>query len=418
MAKFYTSDATFYNLEVSGSARITGSITVTDSIYAPNFYVTSSNSVSASIAATASYINVTGSGVQINWNGSQLQLTASVGGGSGAGFPFTGSAQITGSLGVTGSVIATTGSFGHIILNGSPISVTSGSGTTTPIYARQTLSGNINGIGGSRTSPTTIFNLAIPSAGTWRILPNIRAYCPANTAVQYALYITGSGIARGNFIAETETMLGGAGSDEQQTVSNVWYVTTTGSASYAVGGWGGGNVLSITDGSGYSTLAYERMDNAFQFSMLSGSFSTLNVSGSLNISGNLNVGGTVTNVITKVSQYVAAGVDVTSTDGLLRARISSVGNNSVQLSVPTGTLSVSTMAQTWYSAGPTPNASGVITLSTTPQIAAGTGTWQLLSAGDVEFVYVATSDGSTYYKVSASRPSAAANYIIVIEKLH
>jgi len=43
-----------------------------------SYVATASTSISASIAQTASYINVTGSGVLVNWNGSQLQLTASV----------------------------------------------------------------------------------------------------------------------------------------------------------------------------------------------------------------------------------------------------------------------------------------------------------------------------------------------------
>jgi len=43
----------------------------------------SSTSSYSFLAATASYIDVTGSGVLVNWFGSQLQLTASSGGGAG-----------------------------------------------------------------------------------------------------------------------------------------------------------------------------------------------------------------------------------------------------------------------------------------------------------------------------------------------
>jgi hypothetical protein len=43
---------------------------------------TASYAISSSLAQTASYINVTGSGISVNWFGSQLQLTGSTGGGS------------------------------------------------------------------------------------------------------------------------------------------------------------------------------------------------------------------------------------------------------------------------------------------------------------------------------------------------
>jgi hypothetical protein len=117
------------SLAVSGSASVTGSLNV-------------SQGITGSLFGTSSW--------------AQNALTASflIGGGSGVGFPFTGSAQITGSLGVTGSfsLRANTGSIAFssnadtLLITGSLIITGSGA-----ITGSLSVSSNV-GIGTSSTS--------------------------------------------------------------------------------------------------------------------------------------------------------------------------------------------------------------------------------------------------------------------------
>ena len=107
----------------SGSAVITGSLLVTNGI---------SGSLTGSLLGTSSYSNNTlSSSYSNNSLSSSYARTASYalssGGGTGAGFPFSGSAVITGSLSVTqiitlnNTLISASGN--TLYLNGSPISV-------------------------------------------------------------------------------------------------------------------------------------------------------------------------------------------------------------------------------------------------------------------------------------------------------
>ena len=125
----------------SGSAVITGSLLVTNYIsgsFTGSLLGTASysnNTVSSSYALTSSYsFNSNSASYANNSNNSIYAITASYalttsgsGGGSGAGFPFSGSAVITGSLNVSqtitlnNTVISASGN--TLYLNGSPISV-------------------------------------------------------------------------------------------------------------------------------------------------------------------------------------------------------------------------------------------------------------------------------------------------------
>lgn len=95
---FTASSAVSSSLSISASVSISSSYAFTASSAVSSSFAT--NSISSSYAFTAS------SAVS-----SSFAITASYalngGGGSGVGFPFSGSAQITGSLGVTGSINAT-----------------------------------------------------------------------------------------------------------------------------------------------------------------------------------------------------------------------------------------------------------------------------------------------------------------------
>jgi hypothetical protein len=94
-------------LGVTGSVSISGSLSIRDGGLTGSVYGTASWALNA---LTASYIDVVGKDITVNWNGTQLQLTASVD----PPFPFTGSASITGSANITGSLTisgSTTSSF-------------------------------------------------------------------------------------------------------------------------------------------------------------------------------------------------------------------------------------------------------------------------------------------------------------------
>ena len=121
------------DIPVSGSITATGNITaqtlIVQTVTSSIVYSSGSNIFGNSTANTQTFtgsVNITGSlnligrGTINNLTGSlfgtsswaQNALTASYllgGGGSGAGFPFTGSAQITGSLGITGSLNVSNG---------------------------------------------------------------------------------------------------------------------------------------------------------------------------------------------------------------------------------------------------------------------------------------------------------------------
>jgi hypothetical protein len=125
----------------SGSAVITGSLLVTDYISGSftgsllgtaSYALTASNTISSSYALSSS--NSFTSSYAFNANNAFTAVTASYalfasgsGGGSGTGFPFSGSAVITGSLNVSqtitlnNTVISASGN--TLYLNGSPISV-------------------------------------------------------------------------------------------------------------------------------------------------------------------------------------------------------------------------------------------------------------------------------------------------------
>lgn len=106
------------------AVRISGSLEGTAS------YAISASSIagdlvpSASLANTASYVNITGSGVLVTYNGSEIQLTGST-------FPYTGSANVSGSLELTGSFSADSNMF---------VSGTISSNTTAAITASYAIS--------------------------------------------------------------------------------------------------------------------------------------------------------------------------------------------------------------------------------------------------------------------------------------
>ena len=90
------------SLSISSSYAFTASSAISSSYsYTASSAVSSSNSISSSYAYTAS------SAVSASYALTASYALNAGGGGTGAGFPFSGSAQITGSLGVTGSINAT-----------------------------------------------------------------------------------------------------------------------------------------------------------------------------------------------------------------------------------------------------------------------------------------------------------------------
>jgi hypothetical protein len=87
------------------SIQLTGSVDVFGSVSSSLFGTASW----AENALSASYVEIVGDNITVNYIGNQIQLTGSAGGG--AAFPYTGNAEITGSLnvssGITGSLLGT-----------------------------------------------------------------------------------------------------------------------------------------------------------------------------------------------------------------------------------------------------------------------------------------------------------------------
>lgn len=212
-------------IHASGSSAVTGSLTVTGAVSAPAFtgslFGTSSWAATATTAATASsfsgYINfpagldvsgsllVTGS-VQItgsisvsrgfsgslfgtsSWSNNALTASYALnGGGTGAVFPYTGSAIVSGSLMITGSIIVATGT----IIGTSSYGITSpnillGTGGQGKLYNSGTdilieASGNLNLISSNGNTPLRLFSSASSGVGTIapfniNVLSSTRAY--------------------------------------------------------------------------------------------------------------------------------------------------------------------------------------------------------------------------------------------------
>jgi hypothetical protein len=79
------------------AVHLTGSLDGTASYAYSASGIIGGNVPSSSYSQTASYINITGSGVLVTYNGDEIQLTGST-------FPFTGSAAVSGGLELTGSL--------------------------------------------------------------------------------------------------------------------------------------------------------------------------------------------------------------------------------------------------------------------------------------------------------------------------
>jgi hypothetical protein len=91
---------------LSGSLSVYGGLDLSGELMG-----TASWAVSSSYSLTASYVNIVGNGITVNYSNSQIQLTGS---GGGAAFPYVGDAQITGSLNVSGGI---TGSLSGSVSN-------------------------------------------------------------------------------------------------------------------------------------------------------------------------------------------------------------------------------------------------------------------------------------------------------------
>jgi hypothetical protein len=126
---------------------------------------------------------------------------------------------------ITGNVTA-----GNITVNGQPTTY----GVVTPVIVSNT-SPNLGSFSnGTSTSPaTTVFTLAIPSAGTWQLEAWIRTYSTTGTPLISGGFYTG-----GTLVTNSETLVWPS---PVTTANGAGYlsttVTTTGSATYTVGLW-------------------------------------------------------------------------------------------------------------------------------------------------------------------------------------
>jgi len=157
---------------------------------------------------TASYFNFTGAGVTATVSNSTASINIP-GGGSGAGFPFTGSAQITGSLGVTGSINST----GNITTTGT---------LTAQTLVVQTVTSSIiyssgSNIFGNSTANTQQFTGSVLMTGSLNVL--------GNTTITGSLNISGSitGSANARFlgsITSSAALISGSGTQRLVVVGS------------------------------------------------------------------------------------------------------------------------------------------------------------------------------------------------------
>jgi hypothetical protein len=79
---------------------VDGGVSQSAWVPATSLEVQTMNATSSSYSATASYVDIKGDGIVVNYSGDEIQLTGS----AALAFPYTGSAEITGSLILTGSI--------------------------------------------------------------------------------------------------------------------------------------------------------------------------------------------------------------------------------------------------------------------------------------------------------------------------
>jgi len=241
------------SLVITGSGAITGSLSV-------------SSGITGSLFGTASW--------------AQNALTASflIGGGSGIGFPFTGSAQITGSLGVTGSFLVGAGS-STMSYNGDPLQL-SRSGNTLSIYATNGGNGNLSQI-------SSTFGLQLRAANSSYIhLPNSNNGIGVNnTTPQHTLDVSGSGRYTSGLIVTGSTQITGSlAVTGSLNVSGAITTNGTITAQTLV-------VQTIT-----SSITYSSGSNIFGNALTNTQTMTgsVNITGSLTLNGNQTVFGVVT----------------------------------------------------------------------------------------------------------------------------
>ena len=199
-------------LDISGSVTITGSITynsggVTGSLFGTSSWA--SNAISSSFATTASAaksITFTPSTASFATSASYA-LSASFapgGGGSGNGFPFSGSAIITGSLIISSSGI-------NVIGNGITGSLTSGS-VTNITELSMLVSGTIPANG--TTSVTLNLNTAnyftVSGSGTGTVTWAVTNTPPVGRVQTFVIEYTNGGIKTNNWFTNTRWPAGSA----------------------------------------------------------------------------------------------------------------------------------------------------------------------------------------------------------------
>jgi hypothetical protein len=259
-------------------------------------------------------MNFTGSGVQVTDAGGgvvTVQITGSAGG-SGVGFPFSGSAQITGSLGVTGSINLSSGSFSgsvvdnitddftdvpkvnHIVTLSSASLATLIAGATTDANTLYVVTGSEFGGGGGT-------GVGFPFSGS--------------ALITGSLGVTGSISVTGSYLITSQSFTG-------SLVDNV-SPTTTGIPPVR-------HVISITSAS-YAALAVKDVNTLYVVSgsSITGSGGTSTptfpFSGSAQITGSLGVTGSLKgNFVSMSIASSTASMDVSAA-------------NFFVLGVPTGT---------------------------------------------------------------------------------
>lgn len=159
----------------------------------------------------------------------------------------------------TGLLVYNTGdnnglSAGYYFWNGNAwatIATAGGSGSVAAEYGSLTM--GVDPISVSNLTPVEILSITLPSAGTWEVIPYLRAQGTFGFVGEYAFYN-----GAGNLIPNTEVMIGyGVNSTTGTGAINI---TTTGSTNIKIKAWASNGAYSImSNGDGRSAVTWKKL---------------------------------------------------------------------------------------------------------------------------------------------------------------
>jgi len=274
-------------------------------------------------------------------------------------------------------------------------------GTVSATVGNVTLSNSYSQVVAASSPGTTIFTLPTLQPGTYLI--TARAKYNGGYSVM-GIFTGGSQVADTSAFSWYQ-----ASGSVNNGLNGTWVLTVTTPTVYTINVWGGGTVQAGSDGAAVAN--YIKIDSTFALNTLD----TMSTTGNVTVGGNLNVTGTSTSLVTKASGLVNAGVDVTL--GNLRARMSTGGNRSLQLSTVSGTYSVYGSGVYSYSGigGATIPNNAPLSITTSPAyINSG---YTFATAGATDTWTLMDTSNSIAWRITLIVGASYNNNLITIERL-